>query len=957
VTPDPLDQISKLYHAALARDPAERLGFLRDACAGNESLLQQVESLLGYADPATQVMKTSALLGGGHFAETIGSDVPAMIGRQIGPYTIESLIDVGGMGEVYCARDTRLGRQVAIKILSGAFTADQARRARFEREARLLAALNHQNIAQVHGLEEADGLQALVMELVPGVTLAELIESSPGNDSGTPGALTIDQALGIGRQVVEAVEAAHEKGVLHRDLKPANIRVTPDGLVKVLDFGLAKAFAIDRAVGAPSEPSPPAAAPVTGDGAILGTVNYMSPEQTRGLPVDKRTDIWAFGCVLYEMLTGRRPFQGLTRADTLAAILEREPDWEALPATTPVRLRELLHRCLTKDPRRRLRDIGDARWDLESLESEGTQLSRMEAAGPRARGRAWMALAALAASITIATAAFRATPVPIPDPVQFTVQPPDQHTLPPRPGFLALSPDGRHLAFVATARGQNYLFVRSLNSQHPRLLPGTEGAWQPVWSPDSRSLAFIDSWSGGRLRKVDLAGSPPLTLAEWSNSVAAWGNDGVILLTGRDGRLYRVAESGGRPVPIVELDSNRQETFIVRPSFMPDGRRFIFQGLSQDASKDAFFVGSLDGAPRTHLLNGRMKAAYSDGFLFYNDDDTLTAQPLDEQTGRLTGQAVPVIENIFAHEGFAAFSVSGNGTLAYRADSRSSAASLTWFDRQGNRAGSIGAPGSYENPELSHDGRRLAVCQREGSQHDIWIVDLERNVSTRLTSGPAVDDFPVWSADDRHVIFASNRKGFYDLYRRAADGSGSDELLWESPEIKRPTDVSPDGKLLLFTRRTREGSNSLDVWALPLAGDPKPFPVISTAEFNDFNAVFSPDGRWIAYQGSESGSPQIYIQPFPATGARVRLSTTPGAFPKWRGNQIFYSGLDALVAVEVSNPLRPGPPTPLIPFASWNSAWAVDPAGQRFLTPAPADATGTDPITVVLNFTAGLRRK
>jgi Tol biopolymer transport system component len=397
---------------------------------------------------------------------------------------------------------------------------------------------------------------------------------------------------------------------------------------------------------------------------------------------------------------------------------------------------------------------------------------------------------------------------------------------------------------------------------------------------------------------VDLADGTPRTITDWSSSVVAWSRDGVILLSGRDGRLYRVPDAGGQPVPVTELDRTRQEIAHSQPIFLPDGRRFIFNAQSQDASKNALFLGSLDGAARTHLLDGLTTVAYADGFLLFQREGTLLAQRFDETAGRLIGDAAPVIEGIFAantpNSGFAAFTIARNGTLAYRGDSSSAAAALVWFDRQGNRVGTVGDPGSYENPQLSRDGRWLAVCRREGSRHDIWVV--ERNLRTRLTSDPAVDDFPVWSADDKHVIFASNRKGTYDLYRRAADGSGTDDVLLESPEGKRPTDVSPDGRLLLFTVRTRGGLGALDVWGLPLVGDRKPFPIISSAEFNEWNAVFSPNGQWIAYQGNDSGAPRVYLQPFPSTGERVSVSTAPATFPKWDagGRQIFYNELGAL---------------------------------------------------------------
>ena len=960
MTVDPLDEISRLYHGVLERAPGERRAFLEEACGGNLALKREVESLLGYEAAAEQFIETPAVLGPAD-SPAHGGCAPVVPGQQIGPYIVGELIGAGGMGEVYQARDTKLGRDVAIKVLPPAFMADAARRTRFELEARLLATLNHPNIAQIYGLEEADGTQALVMELVPGETLEALLDSTTRDTSRSSGsalALPLDRALSIARQMADGVEAAHEKGVLHRDLKPANVRVTPEGVVKVLDFGLAKAFAADPARAPVGGSNAPATREVTADGVILGTGAYMSPEQARGLPVDKRTDIWAFGCVLYEMLTGRLAFEGPTLSDIMAAILEREPDWGALPATTPLRVRELLQRCLQKDPRRRLRDIGDTRMHLESHEPEVVHSSTPHRAGPHTRERVWMSMAAVTTLAAIGAIVWKPAPsAPVRDEVRFTVHPPAGYTWPPLPGFLAMSPNGRHLAFVAVKDGRDRLFVRDLDKVAPRLLPGTEGAWQPAWSPDSRYVTFSD---GGRLKRVDIVGGNPLTIGDGSNSVTAWSRDGVILLTGRDGHLYRIPESGGQPMAVIRPDPGRQEISITRPVFLPDGRHFIFQANSQDASKNAVFLSSLDGAPRTHLIDGLSKFAYADGYLLYQRDGTLMAQPFDEKGGRIISGAVPVLENIYNSRGFAAFSVADNGTLVYRADSASVAMTLVWFDRQGNRVGTVGGPGLYENPQLSRNGRWLAVCRKDGEQHDIWIVDMERNVPGKLTTDPGVDDFPVWSADNKYVIFASNRKGVFDLYRRAVDGSGTDELLFASAQSKRPTDVSTDGKLLLFTARTGQGGGQEDVWGLPLTGERKPFFILTLSTGLDALPVFSPNRRWIAYQSNHSGAPGIYIQSFSgsATGARIRVSTAQATFPKWSadGRQIFYNGIDALTVVDISDPRNPGTPRPLFPWSEWTVSWVVARDGQRFLRPAPIDATAVEPITVILNWTAALRR-
>jgi Tol biopolymer transport system component len=715
--------------------------------------------------------------------------------------------------------------------------------------------------------------------------------------------------------------------------------------VKVLDFGLAKAFAAEGTTSGSEHTG-------TADGAILGTVPYMSPEQARGTPVDKRTDIWAFGCVLYELLTGRPAFAGPTLTDTLAAILEREPDWSRLPPTTPARVRELVQRCLVKDPRRRLRDIGDARLDLEALELPATPATSSTA--PRTRERAWMGIAALA---TLGAAWLGGstyfTTRPAPDPVSFTVSPPEGQVL----GPFAMSPDGRHVAFVAGSEN-TAIWVRALDSPALRRLEGTEGAVGFAWSPDGRSVAFTDQPTNGKVKRVARTGGAPQTVTESGGAGLAWG-DGVILVSGADGRLYRVPERGGDLVAVTSLDPSRQENMLrAQPQFLPDGR-FLFQTAGQDASKRGLFLGSLDSS-RTHLLDGLMTAAYADGHLLYNRDATLMAQPFDDRAARFTGEAFPTIERILTDQGGgAAFSVAQNGTLAYRTAGGSASGTLAWFDRQGKRVGTVGGPGSYENPRLSPDGRWLAACRREGGQRDIWTVDLERNVPTKLTSDPGDDNYPVWSSDGTRVIFVSNRSGSEDLYWRAADGSGSDERLVTSPEIKRPTSVSRDGTLL-YTVRTRPGNVSLDVWSLSLAANHKPVPVLTDPGANEYNTAFSPDGRWIAFnRGEGDGTPQVYVQAFPATGGRVRVSTSSGTAPQWSsdGRQLFYVSQGSLAVVDMSQPLRPGVPQALPVRWNWRNILVIDRAGERFLRPVTGEADADEPITVIVNWTSTLPRK
>jgi hypothetical protein len=589
----------------------------------------------------------------------------SMSGRQIGPYAVGELIGSGGMGDVYRACDSRLGRDVAIKVLPQGFVADPVRRTRFEREARLLASLNHPNIAQIHGLEQTNGIQVLVMEWVPGETLSATIGHR---------AIPQERALAIARQIANAVDSARESGVLHRDLKPANIKVRPDGVVKVLDFGLAKTFIH------PSTSSPGLSATElapTVDGAILGTAPYMSPEQARGESVDRRTDIWAFGCVLYEILTGRPPFQGPTMSDVLAAILEREPDWNLVRAATHSHVRALLKRCLAKDPKHRLRDIGDAILELDSLEPGETAAARSPQS--RTRERTWMTIAIVAVVVAAGAIAARFLETrPTPAPVSFTVAAPEQHAI---AGF-AMSPDGRQLAFVAASAGTRAVWVRALDSPVPRRLAGTEGVTSLAWSADARSIAFMESSSPAqKLKRIEVSGGSTQTLADFVGIVAAWNRNGTMLLTGRDGSLYTISEQGGSPVIAVRLDRSRQENFLSRPVFLPDGRRFLFQAFSQNAANHAFFLGSLDRPSRTHLLDGLTTAAYADGYLFYARDGTLMAQRFDERAARFSGEAIPAIDKLLMRErGVAAFSIAENGTLAYQTVGAATPETLAWFD-------------------------------------------------------------------------------------------------------------------------------------------------------------------------------------------------------------------------------------------------------------------------------------
>ncbi len=858
-----------------------------------------------------------------------------MIGRTLGHYRIVEKIGAGGMGEVYRATDTTLGRDVAIKVLPEAFARDPERLARFEREARVLASLNHPNIAAIYGFEQdrQECLSYLVLEYVPGEVLK--------------GPLPVEEALALARQLTEALDAAHEKGFVHRDLKPANIKITPEGQVKVLDFGLAKAFAPE-----PADPTNPTSATLTvaatGTGVLLGTAAYMSPERARGSNADHRADVWAFGCVLYELLAGRKAFDGDNVSDILAAVLKTEPDWSGLPNSTSPKVRALLRRCLEKEPKRRLRDIGDA-W----VEAE----EQPPAAPSRPRNTAWIAATAVATAAALALAAFHfLQQPPAVHTTRFQVAPPEKATSPEYP---AISPDGRRLAFVATVEGKSLLYVRRLESLAVQPLPGTEDATFPFWSPDSRFLAFF---AQGKLKKVDVSGGPPQTLCntETTSRGGTWNREGVILFSaGTTTPLVRVPAAGGVPAPATTLDSATESSHRW-PHFLRDGRRFLYWVLAPDREKRAIVIGSLDDKPdskeRKRLLAGESPAVYSAGHLLFEREGTLMAQPFDSAKLELRGESFPVVEQI-GTPGRAAFSASPEGTLAYRTGGGKT--QLAWFDRTGKELERLSQPEEQEDPRLSPDGKRVAVQRRspEG-MYDIWLLEPARDTSTRFTFHPAADILAVWSPDGSRVVFASNRAGSFNLYQKLSSGSTGEELLLKTDRSNVPTDWSADGRVVLY--RSTAPKTGSDLWALPLEGDRKPFPVVQT-EFQESHGQFSPDGRWIAYSSDSSSLHQVYVQAFPKPSGTFQVSTKGGIRPRWRrdGKELFYMTLDLkLMAVEVkatATTFEPGRPRELFQTRAATttviSVYDVSGDGQRFLINTDIEAEGPTPITVVTNWT------
>ncbi len=887
--------------------------------------------------------------------------------RQIGQYQVTAKLGAGGMGEVYRARDAKLGRDVALKILPAAMAHDSQSLARLEREARTLASLNHPNIAAIYGLEESEGLRALVMELVEGETLAEHIGGRAGA-AAKP--MLAEEALPMARQIAEALEYAHERGVIHRDLKPANVKITPEGTVKVLDFGLAKVLS-DQDSLAPVTPenSPTLSAMATQAGMILGTAAYMAPEQAKGKQVDRRADIWAFGCVLYEMLSGRKAFEGETISDVLAAVIRGEPEWTALPQTTPPAIQRLMRRCLQKDLRQRLQAIGDARIAIEeTLSGTATDAESILSGGPVAeRGRRSRLRRALPWALSAAALLFAAStvwlllkPKPQPNVVRFTVPPPENTEF-DYGGETSISPDGHTLAFVARAGADKLpvLWLRPLDSLTAQPIPGTEGAVGPSWSPDSQQIAFAED---GKLEKISVSGGTPQTLCDIDGVGITWNRNGVILF--RSGvSLYRVPDTGGAPALVAAPDAARKEAAFSSPQFLPDGLHFIV-GVSAGGE---YFIGagSLDAKTVEHLAQASTSALYAPpGYLFYLDGSTLMARPFDANALRFTGPAVPIAQNVgeLTNSGYGYFSVSPAGVLAYQTVAATAPDAMTWFSRAGQKLGVVGQPDIFVTPVLSPDGTELAVALGDEGKRDIWVYDLKRGTGSRLTFNSADNVNPVWSADGRRIVFSSNRGGQYDIYQQAADGLGSTEPVFQSKDqVKYLNDLSADGRYAIYDT----GTDS-QLWALPLFGERKPFAFVQ-GSLKAGSAQFSPNGRFVAYLTNETGRNEIYVQTFPEHTGKWQISASGGTEPMWsrNGKELLYLTPDEkLMSVTVNTglaTLQAGIPQPLfqaqlIPLSYWRNIYIPSPDDQRFLMLAPATQTKPEPITVVVNWPALLRQ-
>ncbi|HXV60222.1 MAG TPA: protein kinase, partial [Vicinamibacteria bacterium] len=825
-------------------------------------------------------------------------------GTRLGAYEIQAPIGAGGMGEVYRAKDARLDRTVAIKVLPEAFARDHERLSRFEREARLLAQLNHPGIATLHGFERSGETPFLVMELVEGDTLAEHIERGP---------IRWEEARQLFAQIAEALEAAHLKGILHRDLKPANIKITPEGRVKILDFGLARAYQEEDAGAEAEKSQSPTLTRGTALGAILGTASYMSPEQARGKPLDRRTDVWAFGCCLYEALSGKKPFEGETITDILAAVVKNDPDWSRLPDATPRPVRYVLRRALKKDPKDRLRDAGDARLLMEDVDEIVTV--------PRSQGR--LAAAAIGAVLVAGLVGWslrRESPPPV---MRFATAIPQTEAFDAVRSRIAVSPDGRRLVHRYSQDGRSGLFLRALSELSPTLIPGTERGTSAFFSPDGEWIAFFE---GSDLVKVGLDTGTRVTLARGigisvfagTYLTGSWGDDDSIVFTG-DGTVFRVPASGGPAEEATALDAERGEIAHYWPDVLPGGKAFLYNAVGPSGRKDILAKRFTDSERRVVLEDGVSPRYLATGQLLFMRRGTLYAVGFDLRRLEVTGEPVPVVHDVemdsYGDFEFAQYAVSASGNLAYLVEATvRRGSSLVWVDRSGNATPVTDERGSYLIPRISHDGRRIAFARLDEAtgQRDIWILDMGRGTRTRITFGEGLSTDPVWSPDDRTVAFASTRSAsIFRLFSKAADGSGQAVPMGPGREgFIFPRFWLSDGSAIGFYL---VGNGDVGIWHL--SPEPKEEMLLESA-FDEMEPSLSPDGHFLAYVSDESGRREVYVQPFPEGEGRWPISNDGGDEPLWSpsGDELFYRSGNRMMVVPIA--YRPGlePGSPRVLF-------------------------------------------
>jgi serine/threonine protein kinase/Tol biopolymer transport system component len=990
------EQIERLYHAALERGPDAREAFLDEACVGDEDLRREVAGLLACDIPSDSFIRSPAIeiaaraMAGEPHIETSNNTMRSLIAEsQIGAYQLLSPLGRGGMGEVYLALDTRLGRKVAVKLLLAEFTTDAERLRRFEQEARAASALNHPNIITIHEIgefrTEAGDTHYIVTEYVEGETLRQRLTSAPQIG------LKLSETIGLAAQIAAALAAAHGAGIIHRDIKPENVMVRRDGIVKVLDFGLAKL----------TEPSSHAvntqAATIarnrTDMGVVMGTPRYMAPEQARGEKVDARTDIFSLGVVLYEMIAGRAPFTGATASDCIAAILKEEPPElsETNQKVTP-QLEKIVRRCLEKNPERRFQSASDLGFALEALStpSGSRQVSQMDsraapavmenvgASSVRKHERlAWLSTVAILL-VTLGFVCAYFTRQPLTNnarAMRFSILPPEKSSF----SQIALSPDGRHLAFTAATGGNLQLWVRALDATEARALAGTQGARFPFWSPDGR---FIGFFADGRLKKIDVTGGPVQTLREVGLALgAAWSHDGVILYGVAGFGLFRIAATGGEVAQVTTYDRSRQESSHHHPTFLPDGRHFLYTIQSGQKETRGVYIGSLeDNNLKQRLLDDYTVVKYmaavpgatvgGDGWLVFGRDGALVARRFDTSRLDFTGEQFSLSDKVGSDVNSSSnsiFSISDNGVLVFDPSLNRQRRQYRWVDRRGQPINSLDVAAGLYSPWLSSDEKCFIAdhFDSQTSTYDLWLCDVSGGNPQRFTFDPANDFCPVWSADGSRIIWASNRGGgVANLYQKAASLAGEETLLLKPDYNKIPTDWSRDMRLIIYY--VVDPKTNADVWVLPApgSGEAAPFPAVRT-EANEIAGTLSPDGQWLAYASDVSGRYEVYAQSFPDGGGKRQVSTGGGIGPHWRrdGRELFYyAGDGKLMAAPVrrGENLEVGESASLFEFRAGTllvtfTPYAVTADGQRFLINAVVDKEPSAPLTVVTNWTTDLK--
>jgi Tol biopolymer transport system component len=885
--------------------------------------------------------------------------MPLSPSTRLGPYEILAPIGAGGMGEVYRAKDTRLDREVAIKILPEAFAADEQRRLRFEREAKAISSLNHPHICTLFDVGHENGTHYLVMELLEGESLADRIAKGP---------LPPHQVLKHGAQIADALECAHKHGVVHRDLKPGNVVLTKTG-AKLLDFGLARAAAAGGAASDSSDLAT-AARPLTEQGTIVGTFQYMAPEQLEGHEADARTDIFALGALLFEMATGKHAFEGKSRTSLIAAIVSSQPPpISSVVSMCPPALDHIVRKCLEKDADDRWQSAHDVAAELRWIAEAGSQAGVASSIAVRRRTResvAW-SLAAVALAVAGWLGVARARPAPAPTALRTNILLPEKVQL----NNAVISPDGKRLVFSGIdAKGKVQLWLRALDAYAATPIAGTEGGILPFWSPDGRSLGFF---ADKKLKRVDASGGAPISLQDVDGVGGAWAPSGDILFTPAAGPVYRLPTGGSKAEPVTALDASRGETAHRYPFFLPDGRHFLYLALNVSGNSrdpaNRIWVGSIDAGPARPLIPANFNAQYADGYLLFirggDAGGSLLAQPFDPARLETSGDPVTVADQIGLYGdyiGFGAYSVSQTGTLVF--DAFRLLTRLEWFDRAGKQTGGFGDAGPHFNPRISPDGAHIAFDEYDTRTQttQLWVGDVSRGVQTRLTSAPGSNWSAVWSPDGSRIAFSSDRKHQGDVYVRASAGTGADEAITDEADQRIPIDWSRDGRFLTVFDREPGGDRLIQLSSIPLLGDHKVSVVIPRVPGLLGGGRLSPDGRWLAYDTDESGRKEVYVVSFPEGQGRVQISNAGAVEAKWArgGREILYTAFDGKVTsveIDASRGLRPGTPRPLFQLPEGTGfGWDVSADGERFLLNVPVIKSSSVPLSVVVNWAAGLKR-